>query len=88
MEYTLIRGQFEIHINTCVFAERNWSVYGAIKSSARSQMGHAVSDKRVYVHEALHLAGKLQKASYHQANEKWDTDSDTDASEDEADLQV
>ena len=53
-------------------AERNWSIYGAIKTSARSTMGHAVADKRVYVHEALHLRGKLQTAGYKQAVEKWE----------------
>ena len=68
-------------------AERNWSVYGAIKTSARGTMGHAVADKRVYVHEALHLQGKLQAAGYKQAIEKWDSDSDSDASDDE-DLKV
>ena len=67
-------------------AERNWSIYGAIKTTARGAMGHAVADKRVYCHEALHLKGKLQAAGYKQAVEKWDTDSDTDESEDEEDL--
>ena len=42
---------------------------------------------RVYVHEALHLQGKLQAAGYKQAIEKWDSDSDSDASDDE-DLKV
>ena len=64
-------------------AERNWSVYGAIKTSARGTMGHAVADKRVYCHEALHLKGKLQAAGYKQAVEKWDSDSDSDESDDE-----
>ena len=68
-------------------AERNWSVYGAIKTAARGQMGHAVADKRVYCHEALHLTRKLQSAGYKQSVEKWDSDSDSDASEDE-DLEV
>ena len=68
-------------------AERNWSVYGAIKTTARGQMGHAVADKRVYCHEALHLKGKLQTAGYKQAVEKWDTDSDSDSS-DEEDLKM
>ena len=58
-------------------AERNWSVYGAIKTTARGQMGHAVAaDKRVYCHarvEALHLKGKLQTAGY-----KSDSDSSDD----------
>ena len=64
-------------------AERNWSVYGAIKTTARGAMGHAVADKRVFCHEALHRKNKLQTASYKQAVEKWDTDSDSDASDDE-----
>ena len=68
-------------------AERNWSVYGAIKTASRSRMGHAVADKLVYCHEALHLKAKLQKASYNQAAEKWDSDSDSDES-DEEDLKV
>ena len=45
-----------------------------------------VADKRVYCHEALHLKQKLQSAGYKQAVEKWDTDSDSDESDDEADL--
>ena len=35
-------------------AERNWSVYGQIKTPERSRMGHAVGDKLVYCHEAFH----------------------------------
>ena len=71
-------------------AERNWSVYGAVKTKARSRMGHAVGDKLVYCHEALHMRTKLQKASYRQEAEKckWDTDSDSDVSDDESDLAV
>ena len=68
-------------------AERNWSVYGAIKTSARSRLGHGVADKLVFCHEALHLRGKLQTAAYKQAAEKWDSDSDSDES-DEEDLKV
>jgi hypothetical protein len=64
-------------------AERNWSVYGAIKTSARGRMGHAVADKLVYCHEALHMQSKLQMAGYTQAVEKWDSDSDSDESDDE-----
>ena len=70
-------------------AERNWSVYGAIKTAARGQMGHAVADKRVYCHEALHLKEKAQHAGYKALVEKWDTDSDSsDGSDDELDLAV
>ena len=51
-------------------------------------MGHAVSDKLVYMHEALALRLKLQKASYCQVAEKWDSDSDSNESDDEEDLKV
>ena len=42
-------------------------------------MGHAVGDKLVYCHEALHMRAKLQHAGYVQQHIKWDltqTDSD------------
>ena len=44
-------------------AERNWSVYGRNKNDTTIRMGHAVADKRVYCHEALHLKQKLQSAT-------------------------
>ena len=59
----------------------------AVKTAARGQMGHAVADKRVYCHEALHITRKLQSAGYKQSVEKWDSDSDSDASDD-GDLEV
>ena len=40
------------------------------------------------MHEALALRLKLQKASYCEVAEKWDTDSDSDESDDEKDLKV
>ena len=40
-------------------------------------MGHAVGDKLMYCHEALHLREKLQKAGYKQKVEKWESDSDS-----------
>ena len=66
---------------------RSSLIYGAIKTTVRGAMGHAVADKRVYCHEALHLKGKLQAAGYKQAVEKWDADSDSDSS-DEEDLKM
>ena len=51
-------------------AERNWSVYGKIKSKERNRMGHAVGDKLVYCHEALHLKKKLQTASLPRATSR------------------
>ena len=59
-------------------AERNWSVYGQIKTPARGRMNHDTGDKLVYCHEALHMKAKLQDAGYKQTVEKWDTDSDSD----------
>ena len=69
-------------------AERNWSVYGQIKTKARSRMGHSTGDKLVYCHEALHMRAKLQDAGYTQHTDKWDSDSDSDESDDEQDLMV
>ena len=70
-------------------AERNWSIYGQIKSIKRQSLKHAVADKLVYCPEAIHLREKLQKAGYEGKVEKWVSDSDTDASsDDEEDLAV
>eukprot|EP00966_Prymnesium_polylepis_P239094 5530092-Prymnesium_polylepis.2 len=67
-------------------AERNWSVYGKIQSA---RMGHEVSDKRVYCHEALHLKEKLQNANYKVKVEKWVSDSESgEESSDEEDYKV
>lgn len=60
-------------------AERNWSVYGQIKSDRRARMRHDVADKRVFCHETLHYMEKLQSATYQQSVEEWsDSDSDVD----------
>ena len=48
---------------------------------------HARADKLVYCHEALHLRTKLQKAGYKQEAVKWDSDSDSDET-DEEDLKM
>jgi hypothetical protein len=64
-------------------AERNWSVYGAIKTPARGRLGHAVADKLVYCHEAIHMQTKLQDANYVQSVERWQgSDSEFDDSDD------
>ena len=68
-------------------AERNWSIYGQIKTKERSGMSHRTADKLVYCHEALHMKYKLQGAGYKQAAERWDSDSDSDET-DEEDLKV
>ena len=47
-------------------------------------MGHAVVDKLVYCHEALHaIQASESELCTAQAIEKWDSDSDSDESEDE-----
>ena len=69
-------------------AERNWSVYGQIKSANKSCMQHRTSDKLVYCHETLHLQEKLQSAGWQAdvvAHES-DTDSDGCASDEEGDM--
>ena len=50
-------------------------------------VGHETGDMRVYCHEALHLQDKMQTAGYKPKVEKWDTDSDSDET-DEEDLKV
>lgn len=64
-------------------AERNWSIYSQIKNDKRSQLSHEHADYRVYCHEALHLREKLQTAKYTQDVEKWESDLDSDASDEE-----
>ena len=60
-------------------AERNWSIYGLIKSDRRTRLRPAVADKLVYCHEALALHAKLQDAAYRPEPEPWDEDSDEDS---------
>ena len=69
-------------------AERNWSIYGKIKDESRNRLSHSKSDKIVYCHEALHLQDMAQDAGYKAPVEKWDSDSDSDESDDEEDLKV
>lgn len=69
-------------------AERNWSIYGRVKSKNRATMGHSKSDKAVYCHEAIMLKNKLQVAAYEPNVQPWEelnSESDSDAS-DESDL--
>ena len=69
-------------------AERNWSVYGQIKSANKARMQHRTADKLVYCHETLHLQEKLQSAGWQAdvvAHES-DTDSDGCASDEEGDM--
>ena len=68
-------------------AERNWSIYGLIKSDRRSRTRPAVADKCVYCqHEALALHAQLQDAGHVPEAEPWDEVSDSDSdNSDEAD---
>jgi len=61
--------------------ERNWSVYGQIKSLARKCVQHDVAHRRVYCHEALHYQSKLQNAGYSIAVDDW-SESESDACSD------
>ena len=63
-------------------------MYGQIMTPARSGMNHARGDKFVYCHEALHMRAKLGSAGSVQSVAEWESDSDTDASDDEEDLKV
>lgn len=45
-------------------AERNWSVYGSIRTERRTRLHHQTADKLVYTHEALALHAKLGNAGY------------------------
>ena len=64
-------------------AERNWSIYGEIKSEKRLGLSHAKADKLVYIHETLHLKEKLQMAGYKAKLAQWDSDSDSDDEDDD-----
>eukprot|EP00965_Chrysotila_dentata_P185379 6119932-Pleurochrysis_carterae.AAC.1 len=68
-------------------AERNWSIYGQIKSKVRNRLKHSTSDKLVFCHESLHFAHKLQSSSYEQYTAAWAEDdfaaSDSDDSDHE-----
>ena len=67
-------------------AERNWSIYGQVRSEQRSRMKHAVADKLVYAHEALHLEQKMQSAGWAADIERWESDTDSDGSDEEVDF--
>ena len=65
-------------------AERNWSVYGQIQTAQKARMRHKTADKLVYCHEAMHLQLRMQDAGWAADVERWESDSDSDASADEA----
>ena len=56
------------------------------REAPRPQPRHGRHHKLVYCHEALHLKDKLQKVGYEAKTVKWDSDSDSDESDDKKDL--
>ena len=70
------------------WAERNWSIYGQIKTAGKSRMQHKVADKLVYSHETIHLQNKLQDAGWEAEVVAHESDSDSDeaSSDEEKDL--
>ena len=64
-------------------AERNWSVYGQIQGANKSRMSHGTVDKLVYCHEAMHVQLCMQDAGWSADVERWESDEDSDGSEDE-----
>ena len=58
-------------------------MYGQIMRPARNRLSHGRADKLVYCHEALHLHAKLRSASYEQQAAKWESDSDSDETDEE-----
>jgi hypothetical protein len=66
-------------------AERNWSVYGQIQNSQKSRMQHRTADKLVFCHEAMHVQMRMQNAGWSADVERWETDEESDGSEEECD---
>ena len=75
-----------IRVSAASAAERNWSVYmyGQIQTAQRARMRHSTADKLVYCHEAMHLQQHMQDAGWSADVERWESDSDSDDSADEA----
>jgi hypothetical protein len=59
-------------------AERNWSIYGNIKSRGKNQMKHETGDKLVYLYESYRIANKFG-ANYKPEVQPWDGLSDSDS---------
>ena len=51
-------------------------------------MSHGTADKLVYCHEAMHVQLRMQDAGWSADVERWESDEDSDASEDECDCDV
>ncbi|KAL1499294.1 hypothetical protein AB1Y20_011502 [Prymnesium parvum] len=71
-------------------AERNWSVYGQVKSERKLRLTHGHADARVYCHEALQLHEKLLKVATDEHefvgfSDSDDSDADSNACADDQD---
>lgn len=62
-------------------AERNWKVYGRIKTPARAAMSHEKADKRVFLYNILQLKGRTDKSAWCPPLIEWDAASSTDDGE-------
>ena len=47
---------------------------------------HAIADKLVYAHEALHLEQKMQDAGWAPDVERWESDTDSEGSDEDVDF--
>lgn len=67
-------------VSSAFAAERNWSVYGQVKSERKLRLSHGRADARVYCHESLQLHDKLHRVAVAEEVEWSDSDdSDVDS---------
>jgi hypothetical protein len=63
-------------------AERNWKVYGRIKTPSRARLSHEKADKRVFLYNVLQGKQRTDKSNWTPPLIEWD---DASSSEDAAD---
>ena len=66
-------------------AERNWSVYGQIQGSNKSRLAHRTADKLVFCHESMHVQLRMQDAGWSADLGRWESDEDSEDSDQERD---
>lgn len=72
-------------VSSAFAAERNWSVYGQVKSERKLRLSHGRADARVYCHESLQLQDKLHRvvvAEEVECSDSDDSDADSNVSAD------
>ena len=57
---------------------------GQIQTAQKARMQHKTADKLVFCHEAMYLQLRMQDAGWTADVERWESDTDSDASADEA----